>query len=127
MDEQLDAAGEPGPLVGVRTLDEVRRHVRAFVALRRELDLVRDHLTDRALLEVGAVTRPAHGRKGLVQVGPDLAVRARRAERVAAGALRREELLAALRVPARRDPSGAATCGQEGDARESGEREPHRH
>src|SRR5205085_4522176 len=84
-------------------------------------------LLDRALLEVGAAPRPAHGREGLVQVGPDLPVRTRSAERVAGGALRREELLAALGVPALRHPAGAAAGGNEGNTGEGGEREPHRH
>src|SRR5205807_6590753 len=93
-------------------LDEVGRHVHALVALSGELDLVGDHLTDRAVLEVRVAARSPHGREGLVEVRPDLAVRTRGTEGVAAGALGDEERLPALRVPARSAPPGAAARPQ---------------
>src|SRR5438034_884790 len=117
--------GVGGDVLGRAPLDEVRRHVHALVALSRVLDLVGDDLLDGALLEVRVAPRGAHGREGLVQVGPDLAARAGRAERVATGAPRGEERLPVLRVPTRRDASGAAAGGKKCDAGEGGEREPH--
>src|SRR5205085_7357516 len=95
-----------GHVVDLASLDEVRRHVHALVALSRVLDLVGHDLLDGALLEVRAPPGTAHGREGLVEVRPHLATRTGRAEGVTACALGREERLAALRASAFGDAAG---------------------
>src|SRR5205823_7982729 len=66
----------------------------------------------------------AHRCEGVVQVGPDLAARARGAEGVTGRAVGGEEGLAGLRAPTLGDAAGAAARSEKGDAGEGGERKP---